>query len=417
MTTMMQKKKANLSHARVHLELLKKWSTEIGTLKCPAILDEIEKVKNNISCAFNSTLDLDQLDLLEMTRDFAIALFDYYDKRSGWDQWEYFGSHGLSACKKLGDTYSMGEAYPTICNCFGIVRRMQGKNAEAMLFYEQALEKATRDELKSDALTNMADVYRLRGQTEQALQCAQQAIKLGQQAGDNSREAKGLEYLGLTYTFLGEYDSAITSYENALHLREATGNLPRVALTLTMPSYALTQRGRKEDLNQAIKYYSRSYKIDEEIKNWQALARFWGDVAVTYNKLGEYQKAIENSELALDRNERIGFWRGVALNHVRLAESYLLLSNFDKAVFHAEQACKNLKHLTPFDRKLVLAGFSNVLLGLGKYKQSLGELMEATEYAQIAIELAEETDANDMLQAATYFLQQVEQHSDKERAI
>src|SRR6266446_10850682 len=100
-------------------------------------------------------------------------------------------------------------------------------------------------------------------------------------------------------------------------------------------------------------HYRLSYEIDVQIKNWQAVARSWGDVAVTYHRLGEYQKAIDNSEQALDRNERIGFRRGVALNHVRLAESYLRLSNFDKALFHAEQACKNLQHLAPFDRKLV----------------------------------------------------------------
>src|SRR6266436_831287 len=387
MTFEMQKKQAYLKHAKGFLDQLKKWSSEIGTLKCPESLNKIERETNNISSAFSRTLDPDQLDLPEMTRDFALALFDYYDKRSGWDQWESFGSRGLSACKKLGDAYSMGEAYPAICNCFGIVRRMQGKNDEAMLFYSQALEKAARDELRSDALTNMADIYRLQGQAEQALQYAQQAIELGQRSGDSSREAKGLEYLGLTYTSLGEYDRAIALYEHALRLREEAGNLPRVALTLTLLSYALTHRGRKEDLNQAIKYYRLSYEIDVQIKNWQAVARYWGDVAVTYNRLGEYQKAIDNSEQALDRNERIGFRRGVALNHVRLAESYLRLSNFDKALFHAEQACKNLQHLAPFDRKLVLVSFSNVLLDLGKYMQSLGKLTEAIAYAKITIEL------------------------------
>jgi tetratricopeptide (TPR) repeat protein len=417
MTAVMQKKQVHLRHAKVYLEQLKKWRSEIGTLKCPESLKEIERATNNISSAFSRTLDAEQLDSPEMTRDFAILLFDYYDKRSGWDQWEYFGSHGLSACKRLDDAYSMGEAYPTICNYFGIVRRMQGKNDEAILFYEQALEEAIRDELKSDALTNMADIYRLQGRTEQALQCAQRAIALGRNAGDSSREAKGLEYLGLTYTSLGEYERAIELYEHALHLREETGNLSRVALTLTMLSYALTHRGRKEDLHQAIKYYRRSYEIDVQIKNWQAVARYWGDVAVTYNKLGEYQKAIDNSEQALDRNERIGFWRGVALNHVRLAESYLRLRNFDKALFHAQQACKNLEHLASFDRKMVLVGFSIVLLDLGKYMQSLGKLTEATTYAQTTIELAEEAKASEVLLAATYLLQQVEQPTDEERAI
>ena len=322
MTPMMQKKRAHLRHARVYLEQLKKWSFEIGTLKCPESLLEIERAKNNISSAFSRTLDPDQLDSSEMTRDFALLLFDYYDKRNGWDQWEYFGSHGLRACKRLDDAYSMGEVYPAICNCFGIVRRMQGKNDEATLFYEQALEKATRDELKSDALTNMADIYRLQGRTEQALQCAQRAIELGQHAGDSSREAKGLEYLGLTYTSLREYDRAIGSYKKALQLHEEVENLPRVALSLASLSNALIERGKKEDLNQVIAYFRRAYQINVQIGNWQGVASNWGGFALIYTKLGEYQKAIDNIELALDRNERIGFWRGIALNHISLTESY-----------------------------------------------------------------------------------------------
>src|SRR5438105_6646447 len=195
---------------------------------------------------------------------------------------------------------------------------MQGKNDEATLFYEQALEKATRDELKSDALTNMADIYRLQGRTEQALQCAQRAIELGQHAGDSSREAKGLEYLGLTYTSLREYDRAIGSYKKALQLHEEVENLPRVALSLASLSNALIERGKKEDLNQVIAYFRRAYQINVQIGNWQGVASNWGGFALIYTKLGEYQKAIDNIELALDRNERIGFWRGIALNHIAL---------------------------------------------------------------------------------------------------
>jgi len=416
MTTELNQRQAYLRHAKLFLNQLKKWSAEIPTPRCLESLNAIESTMNNITAAFLRTTSPIQLDLPEMTRDFAIMLFDYYDKRSSWNQWgDDIGPHGLSACERLGDTYSMGEAYPIICNCFGIVRRMQGKNSEAMRFYEQALENAERDELKSDALTNMADIYRLQGRAEQALQCAQQAIKLGQRSEDSSREAKGLEYLGLTYTFLGEYDKAIGLYEQALHLREEAGNLPRIALVLTQLSYALTHRAGKEDLKRAIVYYRRSYNIDVQIGNWQSVARYWGDVAVTYNRLGEYQKAVENSEQALDRNESIGFLRGIALNHIRLAESYLYLSNFDKALFHVEQACKNLRHLAPFDRKMVLAGFSNVLLDLGKYMQSFGKLTEATAYAKLAIELAGEVNANTMLQAATYLLQQLELPIGEER--
>ncbi|HEU5378993.1 MAG TPA: tetratricopeptide repeat protein [Ktedonobacteraceae bacterium] len=417
MTSQVMQRRAYLGHAKLFLNQLKKWNAAISTPRCLESLNAIESTINNITVAFLRTINPNELGQPEMTRDFAIMLFDYYDKRSLWDQWgNDIGPHGLSACERLGDIYSMNEAYPTICNCFGIVHRMQGNNSEAMHFYELALSRAGSDRLKSDALTNMADIYRLQGQADRALQCAQQAIQLGKNAGDSNREAKGLEYLGLTYTLLGDYDEAIKLYELALILREEVGNLPRIALVLTQLSYALTHRGQKEDLHQALFHYRRSYAIDRQMGNWQSVARYWGDVAVTYTKLDEYQKAIDNLEQALDRNETIGFRRGVALNHVRLTENFLNLSNYEKALFHCEQACRNLQYLTNFDRKLALAGFSNALLNLGRYMQACSKLTEAIAYAKLAIELATEVEANNIQQAAMHLLQRLESPIDKESA-
>ncbi len=135
MTTELSQRQAHLRHAKLFLNQLKKWNAEIATPRCLESLNAIESTMNNITAAFLRTASHSQLDLPEMTRDFAIMLFDYYDKRSSWDQWgDDIGPHGLSACERLGDPYSMSEAYPIICNCFGIVAGCRGKTMKLCAF-------------------------------------------------------------------------------------------------------------------------------------------------------------------------------------------------------------------------------------------------------------------------------------------
>jgi tetratricopeptide (TPR) repeat protein len=312
-----------LNHARFYLSKAQQWSAKFTTTEAPDNLRAMDAKIGNIETALQRTADPDQLDQPELARDLAVTLYDYYDKRCRWDDWVRLGPLGLEACQRLGDTYSLGEAYPAICSGLGIVQRMLGNLEEAMALYEQALEKATRDGLRSDALTNMADIHRLRGEPEQALLCAQQAVKLGQQACDKDREAKGLEYMGLTYTSLKEYDKAIECHERALHLREETGNLPRIALALNFLSADFTQRGGNDDLKRALEGLQRAYEIEAQLENRQRIADYYNATGKLYSRLGEYEKAIEYLQMASGVHSEIAFLRGVAGIHIELAYAYL----------------------------------------------------------------------------------------------
>jgi tetratricopeptide (TPR) repeat protein len=395
---------AELEHAQLYLDLARAWNAQLNSAHAPQALNEMDDEINNITLAFQRTAN--QPDSLEIARDLALALFRYFDKRSLWDDWIHLSLSALQTCQQLGDAYSMEEAYPQLCNDRGIAYRMLSQQDNALHWYEQALAHAVSDELRSDALTNMADIYRLQGNTEQAVQAAHQAIELGRRANDINRQAKGLEYLGLTCMSLRQYDAAVDHYTNALHLREETGNLPRIALVLTFLSYALTQRGVEDDYTQALTHYKRAYEIDIKLQDWQSIARYQGDVAALYNKLGAYQKAIDNAELALDRNDRIGFWRGVALNHMRLTESHMHLNHLDKALFHANQAFRYRAHLSDFDRKL--SQFDKVFLQLAQNLLQLGQTEKAIEYSKIALEIAQDTKDSTTSQAAIELLQQLE---------
>ncbi|NER99311.1 MAG: tetratricopeptide repeat protein, partial [Symploca sp. SIO1B1] len=288
-----------LNHANLFLAKTQKWTTMLGTKQAPEALNSFDRKIGSIEIALKRVADPKQLNQPKLVRDLAVTLSDYYDKRGLWDDWIRLGPLGLEACLKLGDAYSLGEAYPTICNGIGLMYRMLGKLDDSLPFYEKALEQATKDELQSDSFTNMADIHRLCGETEKALFCAKRAVKLGRCIGDKAREAKGLEYMGLTYTNIKMHNKAVECHRQALTLREETGNLPRIALALDFLSGALIGRGAEDDLKEAIKDYQNALTLEKQLNNSQRMASSYCGLGNIYLKLGEHKKAIDNYEMAL----------------------------------------------------------------------------------------------------------------------
>jgi tetratricopeptide (TPR) repeat protein len=381
-----------LLHSQLFLKRIQRCHAELSTIKAPEILDKIDTWLEDIEIAFQRVADPLQLNQMEMARDFALVLPDFYDKRGKWDDWIRIAPLALEACKKLDDLYSMGEAYPAILNGIGLMHRMLGNSNQALFYYEQALELAISNLVKSDILTNLADINR--GQPERALKDAEQAIEFAEQADDKNRQAKALEYKGLTYIGQERYNEGIECYEKALKLRKEIGNLPRIAMTLSFLAYGLTHREDLGDLSQALAYYEQAHEIEQQLKNPQGIARYHGDIAVLFNKLGEYEKAIEHSNTALLDNIRIGFFRGVALNHIRLADSHLKLAlsnkvaehiDLAKVVEHIDLAIKYREHLIPFD--LRLSKFSQLLSSSSQNLFNQRNIEKAGEYTDLATEL------------------------------
>lgn len=362
-------RRADIAHARRFVEASERWAEAITT---PRVLDAIGWFDNeigNLALAFQRVNDPLDLHQPELVRDFALALFPYFERVSMWTKWDNeFGAAGVIATRSLPDERSRTHYLPRLLNATGITRRMQGQAhlIEAITLFEEARDTTTEDGIRSDAWVNLADIHRLQGETVLAIAAAQQAIRYGELLGDLTRQAKGWEYLGLAW-LPEDNDEAIHCYETAVDMRQRSGNIARLAQVLTMLAYGLTQRGEPGDLQRALAAYEQSAEFDKQIHNWQALGRYWGDIAETYNRLGMYQEAIDNSMYALDRNLQIGYRRGEGLNYIRLAESYLMLGQHKQALRYAELACDTIEALSSFDKRLALARFQQVILELSPH--------------------------------------------------
>jgi len=400
------KQKAAIRQTKRFLEQLQKLNPELKTTNAAKILewlDNPEEFNLNLGTAIDRIKTSTNTIPPEIIRDFALAIYDYYNKRSKWSEFVELANLGLEVCRQINDSYSMGIAYPNLCNNLGVTNRMKGNKEQAMFFYEEALNKATRNEEKSDALTNMCDIYRLWGETEKALECGQKAVELAKQIADLDREAKGLEFTGLAYVGCQQYDSGIQCYKQALDLRRQTGNMPKEAMVLSYLAYGLSHKNDTKELRESIDYYQQARALEDKLNNKQSLGRLDGDIAVAYNKLGQYEEAIDKSNDSLDYNIKTGFHRGIALNKARLVQSYMGLGDFAKALEQADDVCNGIKDLTEFDRSN-LHGLSEMLLQLAQYLQQSGDIEKAQKFTRCAIEFAEAAKEAESLQEAQTLL-------------
>lgn len=399
-----------IEHTLDYLELAKEWLLELNTKqkKPSQIFSEMDEEQRNIKIAL-ARLPYLYKQIPEEVRDFSVLVYDYYATRSRWDEWIEFGEIGLKACNELNNKYSLGQVYSQLCNCLGIAHRMMNKFDEAMTYYQEALEKAERNEEKSDALTNMADIYRLRipPDIEKALKSSKDAIKLAEAIGDKNRQAKAWEYRGLAYVGLSRkgYNDGINCYEQALALRKETENLPAIAKVLSNLSFVLAHRDNEEDIYKAVECYNQAYQIETELKNNQALGRLNGDIALAYNKLGQYEIAIKLLRKAEESNRKAKYNRARTLNQAQLLHSYLGLNNLEEALNCADYICDNQDKLTAFDCANLL-DFSGMFVTLAKHQQERGNIEKAKGYCQFAINLGIATSESESLQSAKLLLEQ-----------
>lgn len=402
---------ADLKHAKNHINLIYAWNNKINTSQCPEALAQLNAKLGNIKVAFERVADRNYINEPTLVRDYGISLFDYFDAKGHWDEWqETYSGPSLQACLELGDDYSLKEAYPTLYGYIGITQRMAGKYDEAIKNYKEGLNHAVYNPQKIDLLTNLADVYRLKGSSliEEGLSCGKQAFELSGDLNDLNRKAKILQYLGLIYLYQYDWDNAIKSYNQAIELYNEKDNLRRISLVKSMLAYALTLRGQVADLYQALAYYDEVEKIDIQLKNNQAFGRYWGDKAAVFNKLGLYQIAKDFSDRANEYNKLATNTRGSMLNRARLVESCVHLKEFEEAENHLEIICSNRHLLTNFDLKAIFKGFHEAVMKLLSYLRTNDSTKDLKKYLELLVLYANELKNAELISRTNTFINEIE---------
>lgn len=206
-----------------------------------------------------------------------------------------------------------------------------GNGKEAILLLNEALELAdstTMETMQASIFLALGNAYRNQGDYNTALSFFENSLQLHRQHADSLGECKALEHINIIYQKQGQYERALDALFSVLEIKKEFGDSRDLAKTYLNIGNAYAKSGSE---NQAIPYYLKSKKIFQE----------QGDdyhFAMVLNNLGNVHSAINQSaEAELYYIESIEIKRsldnqfGLASSLNNLGDFYYRQKDYEKA--------------------------------------------------------------------------------------
>jgi tetratricopeptide (TPR) repeat protein len=190
-------------------------------------------------------------------------------------------------------------------------------------------------ELKADALATKSQHLKDLTKRTEALDLAEQALKIYEQLNNTRKIAEVYNLLGKIYDDESDLERGKKYYERALVLGEQIGDMKVKMLALNglglissgISDYKNAVLNFEQELALALRYNERKY---------EALAL--GNLGYSYYLLGSYAKAIDYLQKALRLNESLGNDYNRAYNYRNLGFVYMRFSEQDKALDYFNKA-------------------------------------------------------------------------------
>lgn len=250
---------------------------------------------------------------------------------------------------------------------------------EALETFQQVLTIERANEmlpLKGATLNYMGLVYKFLGQYDKALDFYQQAIATHQQIGNKMAQGVTLGNIGFVYQSLGEYAKALEFFQQTLAIAKEVGDNGEIG-------YALGNIGEfYQSLGQyakALEFYQQAVTIHQQVRNKAAQGVTFGNIGKVYQSLGQYAKSLEFYQQAVTIHQQVRnkVAQGETFNDI--GKVYQSLGQYDKALEFYQQALVIAKQVSN------KAGEGTTLNNIGFVYQSLEQYAKALEFYQQAV--------------------------------
>ncbi|CAF4618088.1 unnamed protein product [Rotaria sp. Silwood1] len=254
-----------------------------------------------------------------------------YPHLQGWDRLGKILTK-LEQLNKAQDVYdilldqaSTDREKSLIYHMLGMVKRGQGKYADAVAYYQQSIELKQKTLSPSDpnlaaSYNNIGLVYDKMGDYSNALLSHQKALEICQKdlPSNNPNLVTIYNNIGSVYNKIGDYPNALSSQQQALKIREQTlsSNHPDLATSYSNIGSVYHNMG---DYSNALPIHQKALEIRLKIlpSNHPDLATSYNNIASVYNKMGDCSNALSSHQKALEIRQKI-----LPANHADLATSY-----------------------------------------------------------------------------------------------
>ena len=245
----------------------------------------------------------------------------------------------------------------------------------------------------ADAKNTLGILYRYSGEFQKAITLYQQIIDLRIQQGNLAKQTAAFANLGSVYYEKGDNANALLYYKKALDNAEKTNYLDDQMFLLNNLGNAYKASGLYE---LSIDAYNKGLALNKKFNDEYQEAVIYGNLATTYDIQNLYEEALRYSMLAYDIFKRINNVRSLSstVNNITLYTRHL---NKYKETEMYLQEMKKLAEELKEDSYYLMYHQSNA-----NYNNDIGNFSFALAEADKAIALGDST--NDIAIYATNFL-------------
>src|SRR6266542_3239789 len=254
----------------------------------------------------------------------------------------------------------------------GAVQRFQGKLAEAIESFEQAIAALGDTDARGCARleANIAAIHRLRGERERALDMLSTALATLPDDADGERALVYLE-LAETHWLQGGFDAAIASLELATAHAERAGATEGLAEAYKHLGTVHTLKG---EIAEGLGYYERSLALFEQVGDLAAQGKVLNNIGIAQRRRAHYDEALKAYARSLEIKERLGDPLGIGAARNNVAQVHRLLGELDQA--EAEYRAS----LEQFELLGVASGIALAHSGLGSNALDRGDRPAARQH-------------------------------------
>ncbi|MBN3520945.1 tetratricopeptide repeat protein [Algoriphagus lutimaris] len=222
----------------------------------------------------------------------------------------------------------------------------------------------------------LANTYARFGDIEKAVENHQATMDIYESTGNLTGVSSSHSNLSLLYYDQHDYEEAFYHARKALEMDISLGNPENIQSSYNNLAIIFEHTG---PLDSAIYYHKFSLEYAKEDENPYSIGLALSNLGNNYANKGDLKLAEETLLEALRIRDSLGYSRGLAYTHNRLANLYQKTDQLSKAKYHAD---KSLEHAQKAREVKVLRmayeRLQEVAEKMGDYRAELAYLKEAT---------------------------------------
>ncbi|CAM4826026.1 unnamed protein product [Rotaria magnacalcarata] len=232
-------------------------------------------------------------------------------------------------------------------HCLGLIKYSLGNYAEAIAFYEKALQICQQTLPPNHpnlaaSYNNLASVYVNMHNYVEALSFAEKSIKISEESlpANHPDLAAAYNNIGGLYFRMGEYSMALTFHQKDLEIRQKALPCNHPSLATSYHNIGLLHNTMGH-YSEALSFHDKALGIQKKIlpPNHPDLAQTCDSIGSVYENMGQYSNALSFYEQSLSIRQQ-----ALPVNHPDLATSYShvgsiygRIGEYTKALFYQKK--------------------------------------------------------------------------------